>query len=424
MDIRPFRGLRFNVADFTKVIAPPYDVLTADDKQSLLAQDANNIVGIDLPHVPPVGQGPPEVYAQASASLARMREEGVLKRDSAPAIYAYVQAFEWQGRKYYRRAILTGVRATEFGKDVIPHEHTFAGPKADRLELTKQTRTQMSPIFGFYKDPTSTLKCFWESIQSRPADQQGRCREVEESLWVVSDEKLITKVTEALKDEKVFIADGHHRYTTAMNYRDSLLEEGTIDTDHEANFVLFALVERDDPGMLILPTHRILHKLSDSFSAQRFCDEVKGFKWTKLAGEKFDFGGSEELLGSYGPHSFAMVESGCESVWIAQLTDADLMLHARPQESQPWRDLDVAIVQELMLEEPMARYKTQDTSVEYTPDAGVVESRCKSGAVGFILRSTPIESIEAVALAGGAMPHKSTYFYPKLSTGVVLKPLE
>ena len=424
MDIRPFRGWRFSAADFGNVIAPPYDVLSLSDKQSLLDRDANNVVGIDMPHVPPVGEGPPEVYAQAAKTLAKMQEQGVLKQESAPAVYAYVQRFKWQGKEYSRRAILAGVRATEFGKDVIPHEHTFAGPKADRLELTKHTRTQMSPIFGFFRDSQSCTSGLWSSIQSQPPNQRGELRGVQESLWVVTDEKVIASLAEGLRDEKVFIADGHHRYTTAMNYRDALLEAGQIDTEHEANFVLFALVERDDPGMLILPTHRVLHNLSESFCVEKFSSEVKGFKWTKIAADDFDFANTDLALDGFGPHSMAVVEQGCENVWIAQLIDQDVMRQARPDQPQPWLDLDVAVLQELMLDKPMEAYKTPDFSVEYTPDSRVVQERCRDKATGFILRPTPIESVEAVALAGGAMPHKSTYFYPKLSTGVVLKPLQ
>lgn len=424
MDLRPFGGWRYSVSNFDDLIAPPYDVLSAADKQSLLERSKNNIVAIDMPHVPPVGEGPLEVYAAAAQTLKQLQAQGVLKQDPKPAVYAYAQEFQWQGKTFCRRAILAGVRATKFGEDVIPHEHTFAGPKADRLQLTIHTRMQLSPIFGFFKGAQTALAELWSSLQSRPADQQGLLRGVRERLWVVDDEQMIGKIASALRDKKVYIADGHHRYTTAMNYRDSLLEQGAIDANHESNYVLFALVERDDPGMLILPTHRVLHGLSASFSVDSLAACAKCFEWTHLPAGSFDFSDAAAVLARYGKHAMAVVAGGGKDIRIAKFIKPELMKQAQPQQTEAWRELDVAILQHMLLEGPMDKWKSAEYKVEYTPDAQIVQTLCAGGAVGFIIQGTPIESVEAVANAGGAMPHKSTYFYPKLSTGVVLKSLQ
>ncbi|MCK5556914.1 MAG: DUF1015 family protein, partial [Candidatus Hydrogenedentes bacterium] len=145
MDIRPFRGWRFSGSDISAQIAPPYDVLDQDDKDELLARSEKNIVAVDLPHVPPKDLGPDEEYASAATLLEKWKRSGVLVQEAKPALYAYEQSYTWAGKSHRRRALLTGVRATPLGTDIIPHEHTFAGPKADRLKLTTVTKTQLSP---------------------------------------------------------------------------------------------------------------------------------------------------------------------------------------------------------------------------------------------------------------------------------------
>jgi uncharacterized protein (DUF1015 family) len=189
-------------------------------------------------------------------------------------MYVYRQAFEFGGLRYERLALLCGVRATPLGQDVIPHEHTFAGPKADRLKLTEQTRTQLSPIFGFYTDD-GTLPALLAEVARRPADLHarldapGQYSPIDETLWVVDDPATMARMQHALAKTPVFIADGHHRYTTALNYIDQLREAGRIDDGHEAYFVLFALVHRDDPGLIILPTHRVVSGLAADFDVSK-----------------------------------------------------------------------------------------------------------------------------------------------------------
>jgi len=426
MEISPFRGWRYagrdgDVSDF---IAPPYDILSAADKQALLARSARNIVAVDMPHVPPKTLGPDAVYRDAAALLAQWKASGVLVQDSAPAIYAYEQTFHWAGKSFTRRALICGVRATAFGRDVIPHEQTFAGPKADRLRLTELTRMQLSPIFGFYDDPAGSVgKAAFAGTCCPKAF--GRLGDVGEKLWVVNDPSVIQAVAKALRSVPVFIADGHHRYTTALAYRDHLKAAGLIDDEHEANFVMFALVARDDAGLMILPTHRMIGGLGDDFTIDKLRAAAPEFSWQKadITGASLD--NADAFLQPFGGGAMAFVNQGATEMWIARLDNPEAMAEAAPDQSDAWRSLDVAILQKLIIEKALVPWRREGFTVEYSAYGRDVLAACRAGKsqLGVCLQSTPLSAVETIARAGQFMPHKSTYFYPKLATGMVLKPL-
>jgi uncharacterized protein (DUF1015 family) len=427
MEIRPFRGWRYRPGpggDVSPFLAPPYDILSGQDKQELLARSDKNIVAVDMPHVPPDSLGPDEVYQQAARRLAAWQTRGVLVREDRPALYAYQQEFSWAGQDYTRRAILCGVRATEPGRDVIPHEHTFTGPKADRLRLTQCTRMQLSPIFGFYHDPTGQAAVLLADTVARPPDACGRMGEVSEKLWVIHDEARIAPWAAILRDEPVFIADGHHRYATALNYCNALAAGGTLADDHEAHFVMFALVARQDRGLLILPTHRIIRHLSPSFSIDALAAKAREFHWRQT--DLPPAADADAFLRPYGHGAMAFIPAGAKAAWIATLTDPQAMRQAAGDQLEAWRKLDVAILHRLIVEKALRTWWTGDSIIEYTPSMPAVLEACRTGqaSVGVCLQATGLDSVEAIARAGASMPHKSTYFYPKLTTGWVLKPLE
>ncbi len=428
MDIRPFRGWRYQGdadGDISAYIAPPYDVLSADDKTALAGRCDRNIVVVDLPHVPPKEVGPDAEYAAAAEMLQQWMADGTLVQDESPALYAYEQTYPWADKTHRRRAILCGVRATPLGQDVIPHEHTFAGPKADRLKLTEYTHQQLAPIFGFFEDPDNAAsETLWSATAGSSPDISGTLNGVTEKLWVVDDAETIAAVQTALQATPVYIADGHHRYATAMNYRDALKAAGKIDNDHEAHFALFALVAADDPGLVILPAHRMVSGLASGFSLPKLIEAAPAFDWQRCSDVPADMPDADAFLSRFGPGAFATV-AGPE-LWIATLNDLAAMQSAAPDECDAWRGLDVAVLQTLVIDGALAAWQTEQTEVGYTPCGTEVlgAARGAQAQVAFILRGTRLDQVKAVAGAGASMPHKSTYFYPKLATGMVLKPLE
>ncbi len=429
MDLKGFRGWRFvgENGDISSLIAPPYDVLTGKQKAELLARSEHNIIAVDLPHVPPKEAGPDEVYTQAADTLKAWQAQGLLMQDQAECLYVYDQTYTWAGKTYTRRALLAGVRATPLGadQDIIPHEHTFAGPKVDRLKLTQATLTQLSPIFGFYHDPANVIAPLLASQTDRTPDLHGELNGVGEALWVIQDAAVIGQLKAAFAAVPAFIADGHHRYTTAMNYRDALRDAGLIDEAHETNYVLFALVSRDCEGLLVLPTHRLVSGLAESFSPEALRTAIPGFEWECVDATGVDLADADAFLAPYGPHAMAFVAGDGTSLWIGTLPGPEAMRDAEPDHCEAWRELDVAILQSLVMDGALEAFKTPATSVDYTPDGNAALAGVVSGEtqLAIIMRGTPAQAVEDVALAGEVMPHKSTYFYPKLSTGMVLKPL-
>ena len=429
MEIRGFRGWRYcsrGECDMGRFLAPPYDILTESDKRALLSLSDKNIVAVDLPHCPPAEEGPEEAYAQAARTLDEWKSSGVLGRYERPAVYAYEQEYRWAGTTYARRALICGVRATPLGKDIIPHEHTFAGPKADRLKLTQHTRMQLSPILGFYRDPEGQVGNVLGSATSGSPALRGTLRDVTERLWVIDDASTIAEIAAILRGVPVYIADGHHRYATGLDYCTRLRTEGKIDGNHEANFAMFALVARDDPGLLVLPTHRIVRGLRRDFTVPRLIDRTAGLSWQRCSVEDADLGNVGAFLRRYGPGAMALMNADPAEIWIARLKDPEAMLAAAPAESDAWRALDVAVLHKLIIDRALEPWRTRDVFIEYTPDAMAVLAACRSerAQLGICLQGTPIESVEAIANEGRSMPHKSTYFYPKPATGTVLKPLE
>jgi len=428
MEIRPFRGWRYSAGaqgDVSDRLAPPYDVIGLTDRDALLARSDRNIVAVDLPHFPPHEAGPDEAYQRSVDLLGRWRADGTLVQDHAPAIYAYEQTFRWAATSYRRRGMICGVRADQSGRDVIPHERTFDGPCADRIKLTRYTQMQLSPVFGFFHDPQATVESLlWHAAEGAPA-ARGQLHGVTERLWPVTDGGVIGEIAAALRSVPAFIADGHHRYATGAGYAASLRDSGQIDHDHEANFVMFCLVPRRDPGLLVLPTHRIVRGLGQDFSVPALVDAIPQFQWRRCSVDAVDFHHVGEFLRKYGRGAMAFIGADPAEIWIGNLKDPAVMDDLAGDQPEPWRRLDVAILHKIVMDRAMAPWRTDALRVDYTPDGSGVLAACQSGSaqLGICLQATSLDAVEEIALAGGTMPHKSTYFYPKLATGTVLKPL-
>ena len=419
MEIRAFQGWRHRTTDgdVGALIAPPYDVLTQADKDALLASNPANIVAVDLPHWPPKEAAPDDVYAQAARTLLTWQADGRLARDEKPCLYAYQQTYTWAGRTYTRRTMLAAVRLTAFGEGIWPHEHTFAGPKADRLKLSEATGMQISPIFGFFDDSQRATDALYAAATGAP-DAAGDLGGVREELWAVSDPEVIAAVTAAASGQDLFIADGHHRYTTALNYRDGL---GEMPADHPANFIMFAMVAVDDPGLIVLPTHRVIRGLK-GFDLAALIDATRGvMEWTDAAPAEADLLDAGAWLSGFGVHAMAFAAG--DRVAVGRLTDPAAMQRVAADEIPAWRELDVAILHRLVIDDVLG---AGDAAIDYLADgaAALAEARDGSADLVVLMQGTPLAAVSEIALAGCVMPHKSTYFYPKLATGMVLHPLK
>ncbi len=410
-EVAPFPAIRYDTqrfgGDLSSVLAPPYDVLDEADKKALLARSDRNITAIDLPHLPPKSAGPAEVYDRAAAALQDWLRDGTLTRDPVPALYLYHQRFEHDGRPFTRRMFIARLRLQPFSEgSILPHERTFGGPKEDRLALMKATQCQLSPIFGLYSDPTNKVAALLAATASRPVDAVGTVDDVESKLWVVSDPNVIQSVVAAMADRKVYIADGHHRYGTALMYRDRLREQhgGALPDGHPANYVMFVLAGMDDPGCLILPYYRVLEHIdADALAAA----------WS-AGTDKASAGGADVVLWDG--------RSGKETPlkFIARAKLATL----EPGESPAWRQLDYAYLHRYLIDELLPRKLGTAPVIHYVKSLDEAKQAARESAgVALLVNATPMVHLRAVAESGGLMPQKSTYFFPKLATGLTIHSL-
>ncbi|MGC8624616.1 MAG: DUF1015 domain-containing protein [Phycisphaerae bacterium] len=439
-DIQPLAAIRYPQTEQTTFISPPYDVLSAVDKQHLLARNPHNVAAIDLPHVPPKNAGPVEVYQQAAKTMENWITQGVLRRDDTPALYPYEQTYTYDGTTYHRRGLFCRVRLEEFGLQgaIHPHEQTFSGPKEDRLLLMRATQANLSPVFGLYDDTANTVtgKLFAAVANQAPVaqaqlpSQDGKSQVISE-LWSVRDPGVIASVRHELREKHLYIADGHHRYGTCLNYRAEITARhgAALPPDHPAHFALFVLIAMQDPGLIVLPTHRVAGNLAGFTMAsflqaaagklQRVADEISGVDIDKL----------EKRLAEYGAHAIGIYDPKIDRVVVVRPVNHDPLATigedpALVGKSEPWRQLDVAILQHLVFDRVVAPAFAGGRTMQWAfPHvAHEVREMCRSGQyqAGFVLQPTPLESVRQLCNANELMPQKSTFFYPKLATGLVI----
>jgi len=415
-DVRPLRALHYDPAReaIADVVAPPYDVIDGRQRAALQARSAHNVVAIDLPD----GEDP---YAQAAEVLAAWREEGVLVRDGEPALWVLTQDYTGpDGRPYTRSGFFARVRVEEYGPGrVRPHERTHPGPKEDRLRLTRATRANVSPIFALYDDPANRA---WEAL--RPSTGEPPLADVTDDdgtrhrLWRVSDPAVHGAVTAALGPSELLIADGHHRYETARVYAEEVGGGGPH------RYVLTCLVALQDPGLTVFPTHRLLTDLTDSARQEALRDallrdwEVERIEVSELEPEPD--GGAVKL---------GYIDSHHQQALRLTLKDAGTAAAALPDRSAAYRTLDTAVLEALILKGPL-EMSEEDIShlngLDYSRSFAEARDRilAKEISAAFFMGATPVAQIRDVAAAGEVMPPKSTFFFPKVLTGLLLNPLD
>lgn len=424
--IEPLRAIRYAVKpganNLSARIAPPYDVLDQADKQALLARDERNFVKIDLPHVPPKQAGPPAVYDEAAKTLADWLADGTMFTDAQPAIYPYYQKFTHGGRSYTRKKFFARLRLEAFGAgSVFPHEQTFGGPKEDRLCLMKSTKAQLSPIFGLYEDPENAIAAKLEAARESKPLAHGALDHVESELYSVTDPKVVAEVVRMMSPRPVFIADGHHRYGTALMYRDWLKTQTSIGPDHPANFILCVFCAMEDPGLLILPTHRVLPGITIRATDLKADAnlEVKPFNPASA-----DAAVSE--LAQFGPQAVALFSAADNAYVVLRPRNPELLQQWESQHSAAWRKLGLAFLHSYLIDRVVAPRaaggKAPEIHYVKAAEPAVAEARETKGSV-FLMQSTTMDELRDVCKAGDLMPQKSTFFWPKLASGMLVNPL-
>ena len=424
--IRPFQGIRYATdksRDLSARLSPPYDVLGEQDKAALLGRDPHNFVKIDLPHTPPKSAGPPEAYQACKTTLDAWLADGTMVRDDRPALYVYHQQYRHGQTEYVRKMFFARLRLEPFGEgSIFPHERTFGGPKEDRLALTKATEANLSPIFGLYENADNVVARRLEEALTPEPLAVGAMAGVENRLWAVTDAATIDEVARMMASKPTFIADGHHRCGTAMLYRDWLSgQKGALPEDHPANFVLCVFCAMEDPGLLILPTHRVLPGVKAT--AETFAgDDQLELKSLNVSGPTE----AVAALREFGPRAVAMFNAATRKYAALRPRKPDILDALEPERTEPWRRLGLAFLHAYLLERVVTPKLCggQAPEVRYIKsDDDAVSVAGETSGTAFLMQATTMEEMRAVCTANDLMPQKSTYFYPKLANGLVVNPL-
>ncbi|HET8943694.1 MAG TPA: DUF1015 domain-containing protein [Dehalococcoidia bacterium] len=418
-DVRPFPALRFspetNLADN---VCPPFDTISPEQQRALYARSPHNAVRIELAE-PTNG----DRYASAAATLAQWRDEQVLGRDDRPTYTLYRQTFTRDGRTYGRTILFARLRLEQWDTGIVlPHEQTFGGPKEDRLKLLRATHLNASPVYLLYRDKTREIQSTLDDLvmqepQAAFATEDGQ----RHAIWVVSDPDLIAHLQEAFADETLYVADGHHRYETALGYQDEVRSRAATWTGEEPeNFALAALTSAQDPGLVVLPIHRVtkaetplneaLERTAIAFDFERVGRDAEALALTARDSE-------HSVLG--------LAASESPDVYLLSLRDPSVADSWMPQDRSPeWRRLDYSIANYAILQHVLGLQESQmkDYSmVWFTEDAHDAIEQVRNGEACYavLLKPMPVGRVLDIADAGERMPQKSTFFYPKVPTGIV-----
>jgi uncharacterized protein (DUF1015 family) len=412
-DIQPLRALHYDPATagpLADLVAPPYDVIDPEQRAALAARSPHNVVEVDLPS----GDAP---YAHAAQLFAQWQESGVLVRDSEPALWPLEQHYRGpDGQLRARRGFFSRVRVEEYGPGRIrPHERTHPGPKEDRLRLTRATRANLSPIFSLYSDSAGSAYASLAATTSAPpwgevTDADGTLHR----LWRCGDPAVIAEVQRALEAVELLIADGHHRYETARVYAEEIGGEG------EHRYVLMCLVALEDPGLTVFPTHRLVGGLDGTRRAALAAAIERDFVASPVVRTQ-----SAPPLGG-GPLELGYVDTErAAHLTLRDQAIADAALAGMPP---AYRHLDTGVLEALLLKGALGLSDEDISQLHnfgYARDVEQALALVDSGQydAAFLMRPTPVEQVRDVAAAGVNMPPKSTYFFPKLLTGLLFNPL-
>jgi len=415
-EIRPFKGIRYNtekIKNFADVITQPYDQITDEMEKEYKKRSPYSFVNLILTHYAD-GHDRNKEYENAKDCVEKWFRDGIFIQDKEDSIYPYFQEFNLEGKNYIRKGFVCRLRLEELGKgNILPHEKTLSKPKEDRLNLTKITKKDFEPVFLLYTDPNNVVMDMIEKkCKDKPIVDVKDDRGVQHRLWKISDKDIIEKVAAALKDAILVIADGHHRYETAFNY---LNELGEVGTEHPANFKMVTLVNIQDSGLVILPTHRLVMNLKD-FKVDDFVKKAEEYFTVK----KVDRQNLKSVLEKEKMYAFGFYTR--KDSYILKLKDLKIMERFLPDRSKEYQSLDVAILHTILIENILGiKPEKIEDYIRYQRGIEETFKRVDSGEFqfAFLMNPTKPEQVRDVATKKERMPQKSTDFYPKLISGLV-----
>ena len=445
-DIQAFNALRYDLAKIgmlSDVVAPPYDVIDEAMQSQLYDRHDNNITRVIL-NRSQADEAPEMIYERAAKFLKDWRKEEIIQQDNKAAVYLYEQKFSFDGVEYQRRGFMCRVRLEAFdGGRIFPHEQTHSKAKKDRYNLMTATRCNTSPIFGIYPDETNEVFRLIEAAvdDSTPVtatDELG----VEHQMRFATNSELIAQAAELMGPKPLFIADGHHRYETALNYRNHLIETQNIGPDHPANYVLMMCVSMSDPGMIVLPTHRIFRGFDEMTS-----DELKEKIQSCFDCETPEMGLSQtqelwsaiELEGEQSTMAFFTAKDNTWTMARLNAGGLDRMAEIATDQCDTWQSLGVSLLHKLVIETllgktelptPMYVHSTDEFAERFAEgDSAGRDSTGQQGSgepfqFGALVMPAKLSHVRDISLQKERMPAKSTYFYPKLLSGLLLNPLD
>ncbi len=397
--IKAFNGIRYSKPNITKEICPPYDVISPEEKEKLKRSSKYNMVQLELSDASKTRNK----YAQANFLFKQWLEEGSLIRDEKPALYFYEQIFKDHGKKMTRRGFFTALKLENpHGGAVKAHEKTLAKPKADRLSLLKAVKANLSPIFLLFNDDKKKMVSLCKNTAKRKpsataSDKEGTIHK----LWVINDEKTVSEVTKTLAAKKTFIADGHHRYETAWNYMQEMKKKDKNFSDKkEYGYVLAYLCPMEDSGISIWPTHRVVEAPSGiEQNIEKYFNILPQKAFEKMQNDKIQ----PLLIFKDGKYRTLTIKN------------PQMLKKAMPERCSAYRNLGVSILHSILIPNVPA-----DQYVYVKSEKEAVSLAKKTKKIAILVPATPVEAIKEIALNNETMPQKSTYFFPKLASGIII----
>ncbi len=438
-EVVPFHGVLYNselISDLADVVAPPYDVISPAEQEGFYQRHPNNVIRLILGKAQPGDNGHHNIHHRAAGYFNQWMADQVLVQDDQPAFYLTSVEFSVGSQSVIRYGIIGSVRLEPFDKGIVlPHERTFSKVKSERLQLMKMCHTNFSPIFGLYSDPNGLLQCLQDSTKSQMPDMDVvDTKGMRHRLWRITDNEITAHVTDSLHRQRIYIADGHHRYETALDYQAWKKKNSAgFTADHPANFVMMSLSSLEDPGMVIFPAHRLLIDVPADKMASLLDKADSYFRILSCSTEQGVDKALAEVDAALSAHArknaIGVSIKGQPAIHVLVLKTGMMERLFGDELPAPLLDLDVTVLTRLLMMELLGynQSRLDDASkISYrTTSQEAVQAVLNDDAdISFILNPTRIEQVQRVAEHGLIMPRKSTYFYPKVLSGQVFNILK